>query len=254
MTPSHLENAVSLQQALHELTTARHRLADIPDWMRELHEEHQARRADIEALEAAVEEARRERRATEGEITDFQEKLKRYQQQINAVQNQREYGALLQEIDTAKSGIKAAEERAFAALERREAAERDLEAARQDFAALDERYRSELEKWEAEKPGVEEEIRSLTVQVEGLRSQLPRPFLALFDRLQARYQGEALAQVRRIERAGRGPAVYHCSACNYRVRPQVVVEIKNSQSLIQCDSCKRVLYVMEESREAALLA
>ena len=55
-------------------------------------------------------------------------------------------------------------------------------------------------------------------------------------------------------RSGRssGPAArqreWHCSACNYRVRPQVVVEIRNSDNLVQCDSCKRILFLVEEAQ------
>ena len=85
-----------------------------------------------------------------------------------------------------------------------------------------------------------------------LRKELPRPYAALFDRIYGRYGGQALAAVRVMDRTGRGPIVYHCEACNFRVRPQVVVEIKDRGSLVQCDSCKRILYVPEggEAEEA----
>src|SRR5262245_2027037 len=101
----HLETIVELEQALGELGDADRRLHGIPDWMRELHDEHVARRAEIEALEQNTEEAARERRTAEAAVQDAQEKLKKFQQQINRVSTQREYGALLQEIDTAKALI-----------------------------------------------------------------------------------------------------------------------------------------------------
>lgn len=245
-----IDTIVSLQRDLDRLRAARERLEGIPDWMRELHEEHSERKAEIEALEQAVEDARLERRTAESEIAEHQERLKRYQQQINEVQNQREYGALLQEIDTVKTEIQNAEERGIAAMEAREEAEKELEKAREDFRELDERYARELEKWEAEKPAVRKEAEALEAEVETLRKETPRPYLALFDRLRDRYQGQALAAVRIVERAGKGPTVYHCSSCNYRVRPQAVVEIRKGESLVQCDACKRILYVDEEPQEA----
>lgn len=247
---THLDTIVSLEQTLDRLHDARERLEGVPDWMRELHEEHSARKAEIEALEKAVEDARLERRTAESEIAEHQEKLKKYQQQINEVQNQREYGALLQEIDTVKTEIQTAEERGFAAMEAREEAEAALEKAREDFQELDARYAQELEKWEAEKPAVREEAQALEQEVRGLRKELPRPYLSLFERLRDRYQGQALAAVKTANRAGKGPTVYHCSACNYRVRPQAVVEIQKGQTLVQCDACKRILYVEDEPQEA----
>ena len=62
-----------------------------------------------------------------------------------------------------------------------------------------------------------------------------------------RYPGGALASVRLIERPGsKGQREWHCAACNYRVRPQTVVEIRNGSGLVQCDSCKRILFLEAE--------
>lgn len=252
MTQTHLDLITQLQKAHDRLRDARQRLGGVPDWMRELHEEHSGRKAAIDTLTAAVEQARLERRNAESEVDEHQEKLKKYQKQINEVQNQREYGALLQEIDTVKREIKETEERGFAAMERRENAEKALEEARRSFEELDQRYSLELTKWEAEKPEVEREAAALEAEIAELRKELPRPYTALFDRIYHRYGGNALAAVRVMDRTGRGPIVYHCEACNFRVRPQVVVEIKDRGSLVQCDSCKRILYTPEggEAEEA----
>lgn len=250
MTETLLSRVVSLQRALDHLADAKERLHGIPDWMRELHEEHSAEKEQIAALEKEIEESRLERRSAESEIETLQQKLKRYQQQINTVQNQREYGALLQEIDTVKAEISRLEETAYGSMERREEAESRLEELRKSFEGLDQRYSAELEKWEAQKPEVRREVEALETEIEELREVLPRPQLALFDRILERYGGEALAAIRLVERGGRGPQVWHCQACNYRVRPQVIVEIRSGGNLIQCDSCKRILYVEDTAEQA----
>jgi predicted nucleic acid-binding Zn-ribbon protein len=186
-----------------------------------------------------------ERRTAEAGISDAQEKLRRYQRQINEVTTQREYGALLQEIDTVKSQISSFEEQGLAAMERVEASTQALEERRAAFQDLEERYQTELERWEQEKPELAREAEILRERVAGLRQDVPRPQLAQFERILERTNGQALAPIRRMDR-GRGPSMWHCGACNYNVRPQVLVEIKDRGSLIQCDSCKRILYVQEE--------
>ena len=85
-----------------------------------------------------------------------------------------------------------------------------------------------------------EELRS---RLATLRQQLPRNVVAQFERILERYPSGAVAPVRIIERPGQKQREWHCAACNYRVRPQVVVEIRNGGSLIQCESCKRILYL-----------
>jgi predicted nucleic acid-binding Zn-ribbon protein len=242
----HLETIVELQSNLTHLKEAEQRLHGIPDWMRELHDEHAARKGEIDSLQQAAEEAARERRTAEAATQDAQEKLKKYQQQINRVSTQREYGALLQEIDTVKSQISTSEEQALSALDRHDKTEKELADKREAFRELDGRYAAELSRWETEKPAIAQRAAELRAHIAELRGRLPRNVASLFDRIQERHPTSALAAVRPIERPGGKQREWHCSACNYRVRPQVVVEIRNTGNLVQCDSCKRILYIEPE--------
>ena len=116
--------------------------------MEELHAEHSARQAEIAAVEADAEEAAKVRRHAEGASQDAEESLKHFQQQVSRVRTQREYSALLQEIDTVKSQIKALEEEALGALERFDGAQTALTEQRAAFADLDQRYTDAQSKWE----------------------------------------------------------------------------------------------------------
>lgn len=236
---SHLETIVELQSAVSELRDVEARLGGIPDWMRELHDEHARRKAEIDRLDGELETTARERRTAEAAIADAQERQKKYQQQIGMVSTQREYGALLKEIDTVKGQIGKLEEEALAALDRHEKAKQGGEEERGKFAELDARYQAELARWEAEKPAVAERADALRARIAELRAQVPRQVAGVFDRVLARHGGQGLAPVRK------SGANYSCGACNYRVRPQVVVEIRNTGNLVQCDACKRILFVPE---------
>ena len=244
-----LETVVDLQQAYNELRTAEALLDGIPDWMRELHEEYSTRRAEIEAIEALIEEAVGERRAAEGGVTDAQEKLTHYQEQIGEVRNQREYSALLQEIDLVKQQIQQFEELGLQAMERQETDQGRLDEVRQAFTDLESRYRVELEKWEGQKPEVAESAEKLRGRIDVLEGQLPEPVLMQFELIRERFDGVALAEVRELQRVGKkkGPQIWHCSGCNYRILPQSLVEIRNRGSVVLCDSCKRILFYIEEA-------
>jgi predicted nucleic acid-binding Zn-ribbon protein len=244
-----LETIIALQQALDELRSAESQLAGIPDWMEELHAEHSTAKAEIDELEAVVDEARRERQEAEAVVADSQGKLKHFQEQVSLVRNQREYGALLQEIDQVKEVIRRAEEDGLAAMERQEEAQQPLAEKREGFSGLDEKYREALAKWETEKPRVAEHAKVLESQIEELRDSLSRSELLRFDRIRERYDGQAMAAIRGLER-GRMPKIWHCSECNYRVRPQAVMQILNEGSIVLCDSCKRILYLPPEERQA----
>ena len=240
-----LEAIVSLQKTLTELAHANDRLNSIPEWMRELHEEHSVQKAEIDAVEAEGATAEQERREAEGTLADAEERQKRYQEQLGKVSTQREYGALLKEIDTTKTQIADSEQAAIEAAERKEQSDANLVELREAFRDLDTRYNAELEKWESEKPTVAEAVKELTERAGEFRSAVPRSLLVLFDRIFDRGNGEALAKVRKMKVA-RGNPMWHCDVCSYNVRPQVVVEIREQGTLNQCDSCKRILYWEEE--------
>ncbi|MEM9554871.1 MAG: hypothetical protein AAGC60_11475 [Acidobacteriota bacterium] len=240
---SHLETLLVLNETLRDYRAARARLDDIPDWMSDLHAEHSARQAEIDAEAERVEEAEKARRDAETKVSDAQEKLKRFQAQISQVTNQREYGALLKEIDTTKAEIKQQEEVAITAMADTDEAQAKLDEQRAGFADLDSRYQKELQKWEAEKPSVEKTATELEARLEATRAELTPQLVRHFDRLDEKTRGTPMSEIRILD--GRGARIWHCSACSFNVRPQIVVEIRGG-AIHACDSCKRILFVVPE--------
>jgi hypothetical protein len=240
--PGVLDAIVALQKTLDELEAVDQRLNNIPDWMQELHEEHSTKKSEIDAASETASQAEMARRESEGELADAQEKLKHYQEQISRVSTQREYGALLKEIDTVKTRIADAEKTTLEALETKEEAEGQKATLEEGFKELDGRYGVELEKWEAEKPAFAEQKVVLERQEKELREKIPRNLQTLFDRLRERTAGQAIAPGKRIDRMRSSNAMWHCDACNYNVRPQLVIDLRKSGGLNQCESCRRILY------------
>lgn len=244
---SQLSLVTKLQTALTEAADLNALLSGIPDWMQELHDEYNVRKSEIDVLEEALEAAASERRAAEATEADCQEKLKGYQDQISQVRNQREYGALLQEIDLVKNQIRDCEEKALVALEQYEATEKLRDEAKEAFADLDQRYAESMKKWEAEKPDITQQAKEVAGEIERLEGALPGRILAHFRRVFERHQGNAMAAVQEVQQTGKKKVqIWHCGACNYRVRPQSVVEIADKGTLVLCDSCKRILYAAED--------
>lgn len=244
--PGYLDSIVALHESLTELNEAEALLAGIPDWMQELHGRHSAQKAEIDQKKAESEAAVLERRSAESAGLEAQEKQKHYQEQISRVSTQREYGALLKEIDTTKEQANSLEQQALEALERHETLQGEIEELTTSFAELDSEYNEQLAKWEKEKPAVGRRVNKLTKRVKELRAEIPKPIQSLFDRLHDRLSGKPLAQVHRVDALRGNNATWFCSLCSYRVRPQLVVQIINEGSLNQCDSCKRILHLAAE--------
>lgn len=249
--PPHLDAVVSLQTTLDDLESAEHRLNTIPSWMQELHEEHSARTQEIDSLAESSALADRERREAEAQLSDSQEKLKHYQEQIGRVSTQREYGALLKEIDTVKEHISTAEQVSIEAFERYENEQKQLEELKSGFGELDKKYHEALTKWESEKPGIAKQVNSLRRQADKHRKAMPKPLLRQFERIRDRLGGTAVSPILAAKGVRGTNIMWHCGTCNYNVRPQVVIEIKRNGSINQCESCKRLLYCPPEAEDAS---
>jgi len=117
-----LDTIVDLQQASMELAHSRALLDGVPESMQELHDQYEQQRSEIERLEQECQQAELERRAAEAEAAAGKESIERYQEQIARVTTQREYGALLSEIDTVRAGMREADEQALLAIERQDEA------------------------------------------------------------------------------------------------------------------------------------
>ena len=241
-----LDSLVRLQSALTEARIAREQLDGVPESMRELHDEHQERAEAIETLGAQIQEAELGRRASEAAADDVQVRLARFQEHVNRVSTQREYGLLLSEIDAAKAELSLHEEEALAAIERSEESTSELESQKDSFEELDARYQEALQEWELRKPSVAQELEELEAELRRLHETIPPNVLSRFERLFERLEGEALASISKVDKTARVPSVWHCANCNYRVRPQVVVDIRNNGNLHQCESCQRFLFWQED--------
>jgi predicted nucleic acid-binding Zn-ribbon protein len=239
-----IETVVELHEVLTELEAERLKLSGLPAPLQELEKELEQLATEITGLESTLAEADSTRRAAELEASARLEKVEHYQGQISKVTTQREYGALLSEIDTMNVQRKAHEEEALAALERHEQATRSVDEMRTSRQELDADYRSQLAEWDEQKPAAEERIQRLEAQAAVLRERLPRAALQLFERLRTLHDGDPMAQVIKVERPGSGPIMYRCKVCNYSVRPQAVVQIQTAGELIVCDCGRQRIFYL----------
>jgi uncharacterized protein len=72
----------------------------------------------------------------------------------------------------------------------------------------------------------------------------------------ARISGDALEVFERVARGRKGVAMAEardglCTVCHVRLRPQVLNEVRRNTSIIQCDSCTRILYFVPAAAGSA---
>jgi len=172
--------------------------------------------------------------------SDLNQRLEQAQQKLMQVTNQREYSAVLNEIDTTKAQlVKIAEE-----IGKRDV---EIEALAGPAAEADDRIAEERSRVEALKEQINDELTrstarlaELQAQSEKLRAEVDKDYLLFFDRMFHARGGVAVAAVKRDA----------CGACQMKLRPQLVHLARLGREIVRCDSCKRLLYVPEVVQSA----
>jgi predicted nucleic acid-binding Zn-ribbon protein len=228
---SDLEHVITLQRLDSAAQDASRRLADEPE--RESLSTRGWRRA--RALASAtqrVAENQEARRAIEKDVAVHQGRLSKFREQAMAVKTNQEYAAVQKEINYAQSEIKALEEKVL---------ERMLEA--DELTATFKRADAELA---AEQKAVEADRRAMaseSAELKATRDRLAAERAAVVDAMDK----GLLARFENVARRRNGVAVAEardgiCTICHVRLRPQVFNSVRRNDSIIQCDSCNRILY------------
>ena len=231
MNPT-LAALVALQALDTAADAARRRLADLPAAEREIEATVARAQADVDACRTELAENQAARRAFEKDVAAIDTRLARFDDHKAAVKTNQEYTALLHEIAGAKAEKDAVEEQILMKLEeadaitaRLKAADAALAGAKRDADTARQALASERQALDAELARIEDERRGAVTSVEAAT-------LARYEQL--------LKQRRMI-----AVAVVHaevCEACHVRLRPAIAQQVRRNDSIVQCDSCQRILY------------
>jgi len=230
-----LERLIRLQQLETTADEARRKMADHPVRTQQLDARLQSARDSIADAKARLAEAQEKRRVDEKDVATVQTRLAKYKDQLLEVKTNREYQAMLHEIEAAQNDIRAREDRVLeimmesdelnAGIKKSEA---ELKTAEKDVAA----ERAVLDAGLAQLQG---EIDKTAAERKTLVAQIDRGVLGVFETTAKGRKGVAVAEARHGL----------CTICHVRLRPQVFNEVRKNESIIQCDSCRRILYFVD---------
>lgn len=163
--------------------------------------------------------------------------VSRVEARLPEIQTQKEYVAVLKEIDVAKKANKDVEEQMQTKKQEIAVLEADLQEKQDELAAIQEKSQArgaELEKLLAES---EQALLKRTHTRESVAAELPASLLRKYHTLFQRRGGLALAL------ASNGA----CLGCHMQLPPQQYNKLLKVEAIQTCPHCNRILYVEVES-------
>lgn len=241
MSPE-LSQLIELQELDLEIQRVSGRLSRIPEERESIENEFKQHAAEFLDLKSKHEQTLEDRKQLEIELATTQQNLDKFEQDKTRVRNEKEYTAVLREIDTSRKHVGTLETDILKRMEELEKLDTDLA----ERAPGVERMRAEVDTTLAALAGESEAAnRQLAEFVEHrkkLASQMPRALFASYDRMSRLGKGQALAEVR---------SNGICVACRVRVRPKIFSDVRKGDQLVTCENCGRILYYRNETSQSA---
>ena len=232
MSPD-LERLIELQRRASAIADARHTIDSHPARLQAADTLLADAVAAVDAATAALDTVTQRRREREKEAAVFQGRLTKFQDQLSAVKTNREYQAMQTEIASAREEVDKAEEKIIECMVEMDGLTARLDAAKAARAASQKEVDAEKQALAAELQRTEAALAEATAAFDVLVVELPVPMKALFDQVAKMRRGVALSTATRDGL---------CAACHVRLRPVVFQQVRANDSIVQCESCKRILY------------
>jgi predicted nucleic acid-binding Zn-ribbon protein len=226
-----LEKLVRLHHAETHLKRVESDLAEVPRLLKDVEDRLERDRSRLDAAKAALAASQKARKEQETAVVDLKGKLSKFKGQLMEVKTNKEYTAVLHEIEGVERDIRARDDLTFAEMEKEEALAQELKREDQAFKAVAADAAREKADLDARAKALAAEVSRQRADRDAAARDIPEPALALYGRV-AKQRGTGMAEARDGM----------CQACHVRMRLQIWVEIKKNEQLIQCESCSRVLY------------
>ena len=231
-----LRRLVRLQDLMLQVEGLNEKIAAVPEEVARLEKALLAAGEVTEKGKVALQDLQKERRRLEMELMGVESKIQKYQSQLSEVKTNKEYQAILHEIEGCRQQRSLLDEKILLDMEEAERGdasyrrlEEELKERRRETDRGKEALQRRLDGLKAERETIDRERRTLQEAVPGL-------WLDPFLKVARQRKGLALVPVREEL----------CGGCHVRVMPKLIQEVRRSIGLIACDSCKRFLYVPDD--------
>jgi predicted nucleic acid-binding Zn-ribbon protein len=238
-----LEMLVDLHRADVELRRFDAELVALPEKKAAIEAQIVADRAALDAAKGALDGLGKDRKRLELEVQDYEAKRSKYKGQLGEVKTNKEYTALLHEIENVEREIRSREDLILDAMEKVEGGQARVKAEEASFKDVEATRRDEIKLIE----GKIEASRKARAEVAATRENkvgtLKPDLLAEYTRILQR-RGTALAEAKDGA----------CTMCHVKLRAQVYVDVKRNDTIIPCSSCSRILFFNAPPPQGAIEA
>lgn len=230
--PNDLELLLKLQVIDYDLGELERSKEYLPDMMENLHREIREVQEKLADAKQRYEAAQLRQRSLELHLKTKEGELAKYQQQMMTIKTNKEYDALIAEIDAIKGDISSRETELLETIDAISALQKDISAFEERQSQVHENNSKQLTILQEKISSIGDKITQKVSSRDEIIRAISRPTLSTYERIRKGKGGQAVVAVR--NRA--------CSSCFRALTPKKIQEIKRADRIYTCDNCGSLLY------------
>jgi len=227
-----LERLIQLQEIESRAAIANKAIAEAPGRIAALDALLQSSTAALAAAKQSLEHNKTTRRSIDNDLTAAQQRVEKYKEQIMAVKTNEQLHAMQHQMKTVADEVAQHEERVLVSMMEADEINANIKKAEAALKAAQAKVASE-------RAAIEHDVKQQQAALATCNAERAK-VVASMDNKGAIETFQRIAKVR-------GTAVARaegerCTICQVRLRPAVFAEVRKNDSIVQCDSCNRILY------------
>jgi len=230
-----LDALLELQRQDTRLLEARRAKDAIPKRREALSEAVALAKAALDQAKKDLEQIRLARRGIEKEVETIAAEGAKLERQLHDIKTNKEYTALLHEIELLKNKRSDQETKILESFDREEKFSAAVATGEKRVQAEEAKRKEGEETLTHEAAELDQRIHSLSQDRDAVKPRVPAPLLTRYERLASARDGIAVAEVKKGA----------CGACFKGLTPHALQEARKRDQIQICESCGRIMILAE---------
>lgn len=227
-----LQQLVLLQSLDSEITEHNKLLAEIPLQIDSGRAELEEKKKILSIAKEELDALQKKRKELESEVQGENDHMAKAKTKLPAVKTNKEYTAILSEVDAIKKKVSELEDKELEIMEILEEKQKAVPGIDKLCKEEDIHFQEYKTKKDAELARMKQELDSLVAKRESVSSQLERVTLQRYEKVFKSREGRAVVLL----------SGSVCQGCFQQILPQMVQNVKMGQAIQQCSNCTRFLF------------
>lgn len=227
---------IRIQECDSQLVKLSTKKTRLPEKLAQMEEEFQRFKETIEQNKRKYDELKAQRAECETKIKKINDGMVKTKEKLLEVKNNKEYQAMLKEIETAEKTRGDLESQIIMLMDEMDQISVLVKKDEDTLKQADNKHNEEKKIIENDLSAIDAETADWTEKRLDLQKSIPDDLLARYEKIRKRNQGVGVIPVWKAV----------CSGCHMNIPPQLYNELQRSNSLLSCPNCNRIMYFQNQ--------